>query len=76
MLASMALEILLLLVLLLHSRQHVRRSFPGCDPGGSAPASGAWPAYPRVALIVPLTGNSPEMEAALDLSAQPALPQL
>ena len=65
MLASMALEIVLLLVLLLYSRRHVRRSFPGCDPGGSAPASDAWPAYPRVALIVPLTGNSPEMEAAL-----------
>ena len=65
MLASMALEIALLLVLLLYSRQHVRRSFPGRAPGGSAPASGSWPAYPRVALIVPLTGNSPEMEAAL-----------
>jgi ceramide glucosyltransferase len=66
MLASMALEILLLLVLLIHSRRHVRRSFPGRTPGGAAPESGAWPAYPRVALIVPLTGNSPEMEAALD----------
>ena len=65
MLASMALEIVLLLVLLLYSRRHVRRSFPGCDPGGSVPAFEAWPACPRVALIVPLTGNSPEMEAAL-----------
>ena len=65
MLASMALEIALLLILLIHSRQHVRRSFPIRDPGGSSPASGAWPAYPRVALIVPLTGNSPEMETAL-----------
>ncbi len=65
MLASMALEIVLLLVLLLYSRRHVRRSFPGCDPEGSAPAVEAWPACPRVALIVPLTGNSPEMEAAL-----------
>ena len=64
-LASMALELLLLLVLLLHSRQHVRRSFPGRDPGGASPESGIWPAYPRVALIVPLTGNSPEMETAL-----------
>jgi ceramide glucosyltransferase len=72
MLASMALEIVLLLVLLLYSRGHVRRSFPGCDPGGSAPESEAWPACPRVALIVPLTGNSPEMEAALtSLLTQP-----
>jgi ceramide glucosyltransferase len=61
----MALEIALLLVLVLHSRRHVRRSFPDRDPGASAPASRAWPAYPRVALIVPLTGNSPDMEPAL-----------
>ena len=61
----MAAEILLLLVLLLYSRQHVRRSFPGCGPEGSAPALKAWPACPRVALIVPLTGDSPEMEPAL-----------
>jgi len=68
----MALEILLLLVLLIHSRQHVRRGFPGRDPGGKLPASGAWPTYPRVALIVPLTGNSPEMETALEsLLSQP-----
>jgi ceramide glucosyltransferase len=66
MLASMALLILALLVLLIHSRRHVRQSFPIRDPGGSAPASGAWPVYPRVALIVPLTGNSPEMPAALE----------
>ena len=72
MLASMALEILLLLVLLTHSRRHVRRSFPGRAPGGSPPESGAWSAYPRAALIVPLTGNSPEMEAALNsLLSQP-----
>ncbi|OGR27067.1 MAG: hypothetical protein A2139_08780 [Desulfobacca sp. RBG_16_60_12] len=66
MLASMALEILLLLVLLIHSREHVRRSFPGRAPGSSTPESGAWPVCPRVALMVPLTGNSPEMETALD----------
>jgi ceramide glucosyltransferase len=72
MLASMALEILLLLVLLLHSRGHVRQSFPGHTPEDGAPATGAWPVYPRVALVVPLTGNSPEMEAALDsLLGQP-----
>jgi hypothetical protein len=65
MLASMALEIVLLLVLLLYSREHVRRSFPGFVPDGSGPAAASWPACPRVALIVPLTGNSPEMEAAL-----------
>ena len=61
----MVLELLVLMVLLAHSRHHVRRSFPGADPGGPSPASGTWPAYPRVALIVPLTGNSPEMPAAL-----------
>jgi ceramide glucosyltransferase len=72
MLASMALEIALLLVLLLYSRAHVRRSFPGCNPEGSAPALEAWPVHPRAALIVPLTGNSPEMEAALtSLLTQP-----
>ena len=62
MLASMALEILLLLVLLIHSRRHVRRSFPGQDPGGASLESGAWQTCPRVALVVPLTGNSLEME--------------
>lgn len=68
----MALEIVLMLVLLLYSREHVRRSFPGRAPGGNPPESGAWPAYPRAALIVPLTGNSPEMEAALNsLLSQP-----
>jgi hypothetical protein len=72
MLASMAMEIVLLLVLLLYSREHVRRSFPGRAPGGPSSESGAWPAYPRAALIVPLTGNSPEMEAALNsLLSQP-----
>ena len=39
--------------------------FRGVTPEGSAPAAESWPACPRVALIVPLTGNSPEMEAAL-----------
>jgi ceramide glucosyltransferase len=68
----MALELLLLLVLLIHSREHVRRSFPGREPGGSSPESRPWPAYPRVALIAPLTGNSPEMQAALEsLFTQP-----
>jgi len=72
MLASMALELLLLLVLLIHSRDHVLRSFPGRGPGGSSPESDGWPAYPRVALIVPVTGNSPEMQAALEsLLTQP-----
>jgi ceramide glucosyltransferase len=72
LLASMALEILLLLVLLVHSRGHVRRSFPGRDSDEAALDAGAWPAYPRVALLVPLTGNSPEMEAGLDsLMGQP-----
>jgi len=62
----MALEIALLLTLLLHSREHVRRSFPGREPEGAAAEPGVWPPYPKVALIVPLTGNSPEMQAALD----------
>ena len=67
MLASMALELLLLLILVIHSRHHVRRSFPG-----RAPEPVVWPAYPKVALIVPLTGNSPEMPAALEsLLSQP-----
>jgi hypothetical protein len=74
MLISMALSILLLLVLLIHSRGHVRRSFPGRDDGGASPASGPWPAYPRVALIVPLTGNSPEMETALNSLLNQAYP--
>jgi ceramide glucosyltransferase len=64
-LASMALELLLLLGLFGHSRSHVRRSFPGRSvleaPGGGA-AGAAWP---RAALIVPLTGNSPEIRASL-----------
>jgi ceramide glucosyltransferase len=67
MLASMAIELLLLLTLVLYSRNHVRRSFPG-----RAPDPVLWPAYPKVALIVPLTGDSPEMPAALEsLLSQP-----
>jgi ceramide glucosyltransferase len=65
MVASMAMEIVLLMVLLLYSRGHVRRSFPEHAPEGSAPAAASWPVRPRVALIVPLTGTAPEMEAAL-----------
>jgi ceramide glucosyltransferase len=61
MLASMALELLFLLILVIHSRHHVRRSFPGRK---TEPVF--WPAYPKVGLIVPLTGNSPEMPAALE----------
>jgi ceramide glucosyltransferase len=57
----MALELLLLLILVIHSRDHVRRSFPERK-------TEAWslPKFPKVALIVPLTGNSPEMPAALE----------
>jgi ceramide glucosyltransferase len=63
----MVLELLLLLILMLHSRHHVRRSFPG-----QTPDLVFWPGYPKVALIVPLTGNSPEMPAALEsLLSQP-----
>jgi ceramide glucosyltransferase len=61
----MALELLLLLILVIHGRPHVRRSFPGPDSGGPSGETVPWPAYPRVAVIVPLTGDSPEMEAAL-----------
>jgi ceramide glucosyltransferase len=72
MLTSMALELLLVLVLLLHSRHHVRRSFPGRETGSRDGETEAWPTYPKVALIVPLTGNSPEMPAALEsLLSQP-----
>jgi ceramide glucosyltransferase len=72
MLTSMALEILLLLVLLLYSRDHVRRSFPGRESRDSTPEPATWPTCPRVALIIPLTGNSPEMEPALvSLLSQP-----
>jgi len=63
----MVIELLLLLILVIHSRHHVRRSFPG-----RAPDPVLWPAYPKVAVIVPLTGNSPEMPAALEsLLSQP-----
>ena len=76
MLASMALEIVLLLVLLLYSREHVRRSFPGCDPEGSAPASECLARLPQgrphCAPDRELAGNG----GRAYLSAQPALPQL
>jgi ceramide glucosyltransferase len=64
-LASMALELLLFLGFFLHSRAHVCRSFPG-QPAGGGPAEGeAGGPSPRAAIIVPLTGNSPEMKACL-----------
>jgi len=63
----MVLELLLLLTLMLYSREHVRRSFPGRQP-----ETVFWPTSPKVAVIVPLTGNSPEMCAALEsLLSQP-----
>jgi ceramide glucosyltransferase len=62
----MALELLLFLVLFIHSRDHIRQSFPSRDPGESGAKSGPWPAYPKVALLVPLTGNSPDMLPALE----------
>jgi ceramide glucosyltransferase len=64
-LAAMALSLLLLLFLVAHSRGHVRRSFPGAGAGGPFGETVRCPTYPRVALIVPLTGDSPEMPAAL-----------
>jgi hypothetical protein len=66
MLVTMALELALIGIILLHCREHVRRSFPGREPGGAATEAAIWPPYPKVALIVPLTGNSPEMQAALE----------
>jgi ceramide glucosyltransferase len=63
-LASMALELLFLLGLLRHSQNHVRLSFPG-RTAIAEPAEGAAAALPRAALIVPLTGNTPEMRAGL-----------
>jgi ceramide glucosyltransferase len=60
MLVLMALELLILLTLLLNSRGHVRQGFAG-PPPDPAP----WPSYPRVALIIPLTGSSAVMETAL-----------
>jgi ceramide glucosyltransferase len=62
----MALELLLFLVLLIHSRAHIRQSFPSRDAGKSGTHTGPWPTYPKVALIVPLTGNSPNMRPALE----------
>jgi hypothetical protein len=58
----MALELFVLLALLRHSRGHVRRSFPGEQPEDAA---APWPDYPEVAVIVPLTGDSPAMRPAL-----------
>jgi ceramide glucosyltransferase len=66
MLVSMALELALLGILLLHSRRHVCRSFPGCGAGEGAGGIRARPSSPKAALIVPLTGNSPEMPASLE----------
>jgi ceramide glucosyltransferase len=63
----MVLELLLLLTLMLYSREHVRRSFPG-----RRSETVSWPASPKVTVIVPLTGNSPEMHASLSsLLSQP-----
>jgi len=69
MLGSMVLELVLLLTLVLYSREHVRRSFPG-----GRPETVFWPTYPKVAVIVPLTGNSPEMPAALESLLNQAYP--
>ena len=75
MLASMALEIVLLLVLLIHSGQHVRRSFPGRDPGGP-------PGVRRLARLPQGRPHCPpdrELAGNGDrpgISAQPAIPQL
>jgi ceramide glucosyltransferase len=62
---SMALGLALLLTIVIHSRVHVRQSFPGSNGAGTK-GTWQWPRYPRVAVLVPLTGNSPEMPAALE----------
>ncbi len=73
-LASMALELVLLLVLFIHSRTHIHRSFPAGTHEGPGADTGPWPAYPKVALIVPLTGNSPDMRPALESLLQQDYP--
>ena len=62
----MALELMLFLVLFIHSRDHIRQSFPSRDAGELGAHTGPWPAYPKVALLVPLTGNSRDMLPALE----------
>jgi ceramide glucosyltransferase len=64
-LASMALELLLLAAFLSHSRHHVRQSFPGRERYAGPPDPGAPAGTPKAAIIVPLTGNSPAMTACL-----------
>lgn len=61
-LGSMALELVLLLALLWHSRGHVRQGFTEQAPDHLPPGSGAWP---RAAVVIPLTGSSPGMKPAL-----------
>lgn len=61
LLGSMALEFLLLLILVLYSREHVRRSF-----SGGTPETVPWPSYPRACVIIPLTGNAPAIGPALE----------
>ncbi len=63
-LTSMALELLLFLGLFLHSRGHVLAGVPGRSPGDPLP--GPEPVWPPVAVIIPLTGNTPEMKACLE----------
>jgi ceramide glucosyltransferase len=64
-LTSMALALLFLLGLFWHSRNHVRQSFPGRQSAAEPAAAATGAAWPRAALIVPLTGNSPQMRASL-----------
>ncbi len=71
MLVSMALEIALLLVLLIHSGPHVRRSFPGRDPGVRRLAR-LPQGRPHCPPDRELAGNGDRP----GISAQPAIPQL
>jgi cellulose synthase/poly-beta-1,6-N-acetylglucosamine synthase-like glycosyltransferase len=64
LITSMALELLLLLALFLLSRGYVLRSFPDRPPEATQNGDPARP-WPRAAIVVPLTGNSPEMRGCL-----------
>lgn len=63
-LALMVLQLLIITVIYFHGRKHVRQSLPGSavSPRGVS-CEGA---CPRVAMLVPLTGDTPEMRVCID----------
>ena len=65
-LALMALELILFLGLFFHSRQHVRQGFPRRVSDNPRPETESWERSPRAAIIVPITGNSPEIRGCLE----------